>query len=155
MEDRQSANPGRVKITLDDGTVMFGTIERADEPTVAGTPLNKNTLFNNVNTERYGVNLPSEAFELIGRLWGTFALTADGWSANPDSEGYYTQEISIPGMRAEYYPTMIPVYSATETKDDEKAAVGVVDRIVTINGAIKAMAIDVPETSFEFMLVGV
>lgn len=155
MDDRQSANPGRVKFTLDDGTVMYGTIERDDSPTVAGTPLNKNTLFNSKNTERYVADLPSEAFELIGKVWGTFTLTADGWSTEVDTDGYYTQEIAVDGMSEQYYPSMIPVYSSADTKDDEKAATGQVDIIETVDGAFIAKATDVPGVDVTFILVGV
>lgn len=42
--DRESLYPNRYKITRGDGTVEYVTIERADEPTVAGTPLNAETL---------------------------------------------------------------------------------------------------------------
>ena len=155
MKDRQSANPGRVKFTLDDGTVMFGTIERADNPTVVGDPLNKNTLFNNLNSERYVADLPSEAFELIGRVWGTFILTAAGWSSAVNSEGYYTQEISIDGMSEQYYPSVVPVYSSSAARDDEKFAFGQVDMIDTADGKIVAKATEVPEYSVSFVLVGV
>lgn len=155
MEDRQSANPGRVKFTLDDGTVMFGTIERADNPSVVGTPLGKNTLFNSKNTERYVAELPSEAFELIGKVWGTFTLTADGWSSVKDADGYYTQEIAVDGMSEQYYPAMVPVYSSASAKDDEKAAVGLIDLIDTVNDGIVAKATDVPAIQVSFILVGV
>ena len=155
MVDRQSANPGRIKLTLDDGTVMFGTIERADNPTVVGTPLNKNTLFNNLNSERYVADLPSEAFELIGKVWGTYTLSAEGWSTDRDEDGYYTQGIAIEGMSEQYYPSMVPVYTSAETKDDEKAATGQVDVIETIDGGIVAKATDVPGASVKFILVGV
>lgn len=42
--DRQSANPGRFKMTLKDGTAYYVTLERADNPIIAGTPLNAATL---------------------------------------------------------------------------------------------------------------
>lgn len=38
--DRQSAYPNRYKVTRSDGTTEYITLERADEPTVVGTPLN-------------------------------------------------------------------------------------------------------------------
>lgn len=41
--DRKSTYPNRYKITKADGTSEYVTIERADEPTVAGTPLNAET----------------------------------------------------------------------------------------------------------------
>lgn len=44
MKDRVPQDPGRVKITKSDGSVEYVTIERADNPTQEGTPLNKKTL---------------------------------------------------------------------------------------------------------------
>jgi hypothetical protein len=41
--DRKSTYHNRYKITKADGTSEYVTIERADEPTVAGTPLNAAT----------------------------------------------------------------------------------------------------------------
>ena len=38
--DRVPQKPGRVKITPENGTAYFATMERADEPIVEGTPLN-------------------------------------------------------------------------------------------------------------------
>ena len=155
MKDRQSANPGRVKFTLDDGTVMFGTIERADNPTVVGDPLNKNTLFNSKNTERYVTELPSEAFELIGRVWGTFTLTAAGWSSAVNSEGYYTQEISIDGMSEQYYPSIIPAYASKASAAEEKVVWGSMPPFKTSNGKITAMIEEAPSISISFVMVGV
>lgn len=45
--DRVSKYPNRYKITKSDGTTEYVTIDRADEATVAGTPLNATT-FNNL-----------------------------------------------------------------------------------------------------------
>ncbi len=41
--DRQSTYPNRYKITKSDGTSEYVTLERADEPTITGTPLNAET----------------------------------------------------------------------------------------------------------------
>ena len=38
--DRVPQKPGRVKITPENGTAYYATIERADEPLDPGTPLN-------------------------------------------------------------------------------------------------------------------
>lgn len=48
--DRQSTYPNRYKITRADGSSEYITLERADEPTVAGTPLNAET-FNKIIDE--------------------------------------------------------------------------------------------------------
>jgi len=42
--DRQSTYPNRYKVTPVDGTPYFAVLERADEPVVAGTPLNAETM---------------------------------------------------------------------------------------------------------------
>ena len=40
FKDRVPQKPGRVKITPENGTAYFATMERADEPIQIGTPLN-------------------------------------------------------------------------------------------------------------------
>lgn len=50
FEDRQSTYPNRYKWTNPDGSNGYFTLERADEPTVAGTPLNADT-FNDILNE--------------------------------------------------------------------------------------------------------
>lgn len=42
--DRQPTAPGRRKITHEDGTSEYVTMEMADEPLTVGTPLNRATL---------------------------------------------------------------------------------------------------------------
>lgn len=38
--DRVPLKPGRVKITPENGTAYYATMDRADEPVEVGTPLN-------------------------------------------------------------------------------------------------------------------
>lgn len=40
FKDRVPQNPGRVKITPENGTAFYAIMERADEPITEGTPLN-------------------------------------------------------------------------------------------------------------------
>ena len=40
FKDRVPLKPGRVKITPEEGTTFYATLERADEPIQEGTPLN-------------------------------------------------------------------------------------------------------------------
>lgn len=42
--DRKPTKPNRFKITRDDGSVYYVILERADEPTEDGTPLNAEVL---------------------------------------------------------------------------------------------------------------
>jgi hypothetical protein len=44
FEDRQPKYPNRYKLTKANGESQFVILERADEPTVEGTPLNADTL---------------------------------------------------------------------------------------------------------------
>ena len=40
FKDRVPQKPGRVKITPEEGSAFYATMERADDPIVDGTPLN-------------------------------------------------------------------------------------------------------------------
>ena len=135
MEDRQSLNPGRVKITLDDGTVMFGTIERDDSPSVVGTPLNKNTLFNSNNSERFAVNLPSEAFELISRDVEVTVPTS-GWSTAVDSEGYYTNRVNVSGMSSKHNPVFALKPSNATDVITEESDFSEIKKMTTFDGYV-------------------
>mgnify|MGYP007111701762 CR=1 FL=1 len=42
--DRKPTRPNRYKVTRENGEAYYVTLERADEPTVEGTPLNAETL---------------------------------------------------------------------------------------------------------------
>jgi hypothetical protein len=44
FKDRVPQKPGRVKITPEDGTAFYATMERADEPIEVGTPLHAGNL---------------------------------------------------------------------------------------------------------------
>lgn len=154
MEDRQSKNPGRVKITLDDGTVMFGTIERADEPTVAGTPLNKNTLFNSKNSERYVSQLPSEAFELLVKDI-TVRVPTNGWSASVNSDGYYTQAINVSGMKEKYTPVFSLEIGTAAEVDALQEAFALIPKAKTAENEITFFATEQPQVDLVIRLKGV
>lgn len=55
MTDRVPAYPGRVKVTKEDGSVEFVTLERADDPTQVGTPLNKKTFLTDTTGKALGL----------------------------------------------------------------------------------------------------
>lgn len=42
--DRQAARPNRYKVTPESGSAYYVTLERADEPTEVGTPMNAENL---------------------------------------------------------------------------------------------------------------
>lgn len=55
VKDRVPTKAGRTKITKDDGSIEYVTIERADEPVEPGTPINK-ALFNSIKEDIFNVN---------------------------------------------------------------------------------------------------
>ena len=154
MIDRQSQNPGRVKITLDDGTVMYGTIERADNPSAVGTPLNKNTLFNSVNSERYACDVPSEAFELLTNE-PIVIVPASGWSLTVDEDGYYTNQVSVANMKAEYSPIFAPVITDSESASDIESAFLDIKRVTTFDGYVIFKSTELVSIDLNIKLKGV
>ena len=75
--DRVSTYPGRVKLTRADGTIEYVTWERADEPTVPGTPINK-ALFDSIKAD---IGLSANITLYVSKS-GSDTL-GNGTSANP------------------------------------------------------------------------
>ena len=75
--DRVSTYPGRVKLTKANGTTEYVTWERADEPTVAGTPINK-ALFDSIAAD---IGLANDTTVYVSKA-GSDSL-GNGSSANP------------------------------------------------------------------------
>lgn len=153
MKDRVPTQPGRVKLTHADGTSEYATLERADEPTQTGTPINKATLFSSANEERFGCELPSEALGLIGKEW-TIAIPQSGWSA-AQTNGYYTNRVNVSGMKSIYNPILSLKVSSVTVIDDEQVAFGAIDICETYNGYILLKARTKPDISFTVRLKGV
>ena len=65
MENRQPTYPGRVKLTPVPGSSDLYDMERADQPTVEGTPLNKETLLQDATCAILDIpdtSVPNDAF---------------------------------------------------------------------------------------------
>ena len=154
MQDRQPTKPNRVKITFDDGTVKYGYIERADEPTVEGTALNKANLFDANNSERYACDVPSEAFGLLTKET-IVIVPASGWSESVDEEGYYTNQITVDGMNTEYSPIFSLVLAEAESVEDAEAAFSLLKRATTYDGQVIFKAIDMIDIDLNVKLKGV
>lgn len=154
MQDRQPKDPGRIKITLDDGTVMYGKIERADSPSVVGTPLNKNTLFNSIAEERYAVETPSEAFNKM-----TYEILvnvpASGWGSEVDAEGWYTNQVVVPDMKAVFSPFMDIVLENPENASAESSAYNAVQRVETFDDYVVFKSTRIPSDDFTVKFRGV
>ena len=144
MENRVPTKPGRIKLTDDSGNVKYYYMERADEPTTEGTPLNKATLFDSKNESRYGCELPSEALELLVHEWQVNVL-ASGWSAAVNEEGYYTQTIAVEGMKSVYQPNFMPLYGLAAGVDEIDDTFSIIKRMVTADGSVTFLAMEVPD----------
>lgn len=72
MRARQPKYPGRVKLTFEDGSVKVATMERADEPLVAGDPLNPFTLLKDETCTMLGGDpetmVPDDALQVLAAL---------------------------------------------------------------------------------------
>lgn len=154
MEDRQSVKPGRIKLTFDDGSVKYATLERADEPSVVGTPLSKNTLFNSANSERFACELPSEAFSLLTQEL-VVAVPASGWSASADADGFYTNRVNVTGMNPEFSPVFALVIASTNNMLAQEIAFGTIKRMTTFDGYVIFKADSVPAIDLNIKLKGV
>ena len=71
VKDRVPTYPGRVKLTRSNGTVEYVTLERADAPTEAGTPINK-VLFDSIQAE-----IDAKVDILNGHVNGKFTVQGD------------------------------------------------------------------------------
>ena len=144
MENRVPTKPGRIKLTDDSGNVKYYYMERADEPTVEGTPLNKATLFDSENESRYACALPSDALKMLTKEWQVNVLAAN-WSANKNADGYYTQTVVVSGMKSVYQPNFMPLYGTAATVDTVDEVFSSIKRMTTSNGNVTFMATEVPE----------
>lgn len=153
MKDRVPTQPGRVKVTHTDGSTEYVTVERADNPTQEGTPLNKATLFTNSNENRFGCELPSEALDLIAKEW-TVTIPQSGWSSS-QTNGYYTNRVNVSGMKAVYNPIVSLKVSNATNALDEKAAFSLLDLFETYDGYIIAKAGVKPDKPITVRVKGV
>ena len=129
--DRQSAYPNRFKVTNDDGTTYFITLERADEPVVHGTALNAET-FNGMQSDLEGeiasavaahsqnksnphgvtaaqINAVPTSRTVNGKaLSGNITLTASDTGAAPSSHNHGAGSITSGTLSSDRLPT-VPV----------------------------------------------
>lgn len=114
MQDRVPLFPGRVKMTPVAGQANTFDMVRADDPTQAGTPLNKATLLKDATAALYGLGtgaVPDDVFAELGKYkqywWRSRLSPRDMWqylqastrNAYPDSgtqNGYEYEYLGIP-----------------------------------------------------------
>lgn len=154
MIDRQPVKPGRVKLTYDDGSMQYARMERADEPAVAGTPLNKANLFDDIASERYSVETPNEAFNLLGRDM-VVNVPAAGWSSSANEDGYFTNQVEAVGMKESHNPIFAMEPVSANLLDDAKDAFSEVEGMSTFDGYVVFKAVDVPSADVLVRIKGV
>lgn len=74
MQDRIPLYPGRVTLTPVSGQANTYDMTRADQPTEAGTPLNKNTLLKDATAALYGLGSDAVPDEVLGLLGDSIQL---------------------------------------------------------------------------------
>lgn len=97
MQDRIPALPGRVKMTMPDGTVQYVVLERADEPTQVGTPLNKATLLKDTTAQIIG--LTQEDPTVDDALFALRAMASDKGFIN----------LSVKTAKGNPFPAGLPI----------------------------------------------
>ena len=91
MENRQPTYPGRVKLTPVPGQENTYDMERADEPTVEGTPLNKQTLLQDATCAILDIpntSVPNDAFAKLALGIGKYGYVIQvQFTGGPPVEG--------------------------------------------------------------------
>lgn len=111
MYDRISRNPGRVLITPENGSgAFYATLTMADNPTVAGTPLNKANLLSDATAALYGLSgsaVPDDVLEKARSLITTAQNTANNANTGLSSAFRWKQigslSIDFSGADTKYY----------------------------------------------------
>lgn len=106
MKDRVPQYPGRVQLLPVTGQANKYDMTLADEPTEQGTPLNKANLLTDATATALGLDPndnPSvnDAFGAVQAkgVQYTATLPTSGWAL---SGGYYTQTVTVTGLKASY-----------------------------------------------------
>ena len=106
MKDRIPTHAGRVLLVPVTGETNKYDMSLADEPTEAGTPLNKANLLTDATATALGLDPndnPSvnDAFGAVQAkgVQYTATLPTSGWTL---SSGYYTQTVTVTGLKASY-----------------------------------------------------
>ena len=125
MQDRIPLYPGRVKMTPVAGQANTFDMVRADDPTQAGTPLNKATLLKDATAALYGLGasaVPDDVFAELGKY-------KQYWWRRRDLGHYILKETSISAPR----PIYVNSSSVVTYTYGSSVTINQTDRTVTIN----------------------
>lgn len=112
MQDRIPLYPGRVRLIPVNGQANTFDMVRADEPTEAGTPLNKACLFSDEAAMKYpsGTDTPNRAFEVLGEERPQIGDTLTTLRANLGSNWLLCDGSSIDPLQ---YPALAEVLASS------------------------------------------
>ncbi len=126
--DRVPTYPNRIRITKSDGTSEYVTWERADEPVVEGTPINK-ALFDSIAAD-IGVNADKTVF--VSKS-GSDTL-GDGTASNP----YQTIMKAVNSLPKNLNGKRMVINIAAGTYSETVNIEHFVGGVITINGVVGA-----------------
>lgn len=126
--DRVPTYPNRIKITRSDGSSEYVTWERADEPTVEGTPINK-ALFDSILSE---TGLRDDITVYVSKA-GSDAL-GNGTSANP----YGTITKALETLPKHLNGKNVIINVGAGLYNEAVAVEDFTSGVVTINGNVQA-----------------
>lgn len=153
MIDRSVQYPNRYQLTkVSDG--VYDLIPAPGTITQEGTPINKATVFDDNNVARYNVDEPDDAFKALVKEWNII-VQASNWSSSANSEGYYTNTISVTGMRSSFTPIFALNDTNAATIDDSISAFAELKRMTTANGSVTFLALDKPDINIPVRIKGV
>lgn len=84
----------------------------------------------------------------------TATITAAGWSA-AQTDGYYTNQVTVDGMLASYNPFCDLVVTSAALAEAERTAMGQIIEVETFDGYVIARAIDTPTININVRFMGV
>ena len=158
MEDRIVEFPNRIKLVPVEGTTdTYDVVEVPGTVTSEGTPLSKATLMSDTIGTRYGLQAENTIVDMFSRNVQEILATipASGWSTEPDTDGWYTNQVAIEDMKEAYSPLMLLIPTSKEIVGEEQADFALIAICDTYDGYIIAKATDVPENDLNVRFMGV
>ena len=84
----------------------------------------------------------------------TATITAAGWSS-AQTNGYYTNRVTVAGMLASYNPYCDLVVTSAALAEDERKAMGQIIEVETFDGYVIVRAIEAPTIDLNVRFMGV
>lgn len=107
--------------------------------------------------KRYGFDSPvspSKVFDRAVQLL-TATIHTSGWSDTTNIDGWYTNQVTVPEMKAAYNPTLDLVITSAALAEDERAAFGLIMECETFDGYVIARALEIPDIDINVRFTGV